>query len=145
MNKKGQAAMEFLMTYGWAILVVLAAIGALAYFGVLSPSKHLPESCIFGQGISCVDFTVGPSTATLYLQVGFGQDIDIYNVTLSNCNTVVLENSRFGNMDNVLVEFTNCDNGLDGDKFKEDVVISYSLVGSPLIKQHEGAIIANIG
>jgi len=30
--KKSQAAMEFLMTYGWAILVVLVAIGALAYF-----------------------------------------------------------------------------------------------------------------
>lgn len=49
-NRKGQAAMEFLMTYGWAILVVLAAIGALAYFGVLSPpgiyneEKHTCES-----------------------------------------------------------------------------------------------------
>lgn len=27
-------AMEFLMTYGWAILVVIAAIAALAYFNV---------------------------------------------------------------------------------------------------------------
>ena len=34
-NNKSQAAMEFLMTYSWAILVVLVAIGALAYFGVL--------------------------------------------------------------------------------------------------------------
>jgi len=141
--KKGQAAMEFLMTYGWAILVVLAAIGALAYFGVLSPSKHLPESCIFGQGISCVDFTVQSATSTLYLQMGFGQDVDIYNVTLSNCNTVVV-NQRLGNMDNLLVEFTNCDNGIRGDKFKEDAVISYSFVGSPLIKQNEGTVIANI-
>lgn len=41
--KKGQAAMEFLMTYGWAIVIVLAAIGALAYFGVLSPNKLLPD------------------------------------------------------------------------------------------------------
>jgi uncharacterized protein (UPF0333 family) len=32
MQQRGQAAMEFLMTYGWAILVVLIAIGALAYF-----------------------------------------------------------------------------------------------------------------
>lgn len=32
--KKSQVAMEFLMTYGWAILVVLAGIGALFYFGV---------------------------------------------------------------------------------------------------------------
>ena len=37
--KKGQAAIEFLMTWGWAVLVVLIAIGALAYFGVLSPDK----------------------------------------------------------------------------------------------------------
>ncbi len=42
--RKAQAAMEFLMTYGWAILVVLAAIAALAYFGVLSPSKMLPQT-----------------------------------------------------------------------------------------------------
>jgi len=28
MKKKAQAAMEFLMTYGWAILVVLVVIGA---------------------------------------------------------------------------------------------------------------------
>ena len=47
MFKKGQAAMEFLMTYGWAILVVLAAIGALAYFGVLSPDNLLPERTSF--------------------------------------------------------------------------------------------------
>jgi len=37
--------MEFLMTYGWAILVVLVVIGALAYFGVLSPATLLPEKC----------------------------------------------------------------------------------------------------
>jgi len=34
--RKGQAAIEFLVTYGWAILIVLIAIGALAYFGVLN-------------------------------------------------------------------------------------------------------------
>jgi hypothetical protein len=43
--KKGQEAMEFLMTYGWAILVVIAAIAALAYFGVLDPSRLLPDDC----------------------------------------------------------------------------------------------------
>jgi len=42
--KKGQALMEFLMTYGWAILVVLVAIGALAYFGVLNPERFLPKT-----------------------------------------------------------------------------------------------------
>jgi len=40
MNKKGQAALEFLTTYGWAFLVILIMIGALSYFGVLNPSMY---------------------------------------------------------------------------------------------------------
>jgi hypothetical protein len=43
MNKKSQAAMEFLMTYGWALLVVLIAIAALAFFGMLNPDRFLPD------------------------------------------------------------------------------------------------------
>lgn len=58
MNKRGQAAMEFLMTYGWAIVVVLAAIGALAYFGVLSPQKLLPARTVFPAPIPSVDNAV---------------------------------------------------------------------------------------
>lgn len=54
-QQKGQAAMEFLMTYGWAILVVLVVIGALAYFGILNPSSFLPKRCILGSGLSCAD------------------------------------------------------------------------------------------
>lgn len=45
--------MEFLMTYGWAILVILVAIGALAYFGVLKmpdstlAREHCPEGTTY--------------------------------------------------------------------------------------------------
>jgi len=45
--KKAQAAMEFLMTYGWAILIVVVVLGALIYLKVLSPDKMMPEKCIF--------------------------------------------------------------------------------------------------
>jgi len=54
--KRGQVALEFIMTYGWALLVVLVAIGALAFFGVLNPSKYLPDKCIFTTGVTCRDF-----------------------------------------------------------------------------------------
>lgn len=33
-------AMEFLMTYGWAILVAIIAIGILTYFGVFDFDKQ---------------------------------------------------------------------------------------------------------
>ena len=63
MQRKAQAAMEFLMTYGWAILVVLAAIGALAYFGVLSPGQFAQERCTIGSNFDCTDNVIeGDST-----------------------------------------------------------------------------------
>ncbi len=63
MKRRAQAAMEFLMTYGWAVLVVLLAIGALAYFGVLSPQNLLPERTVFQAPISNLDNAVVDKTA----------------------------------------------------------------------------------
>ena len=86
--EKGQAAMEFLMTYGWAILVVLIAIGALAYFGVLNPSRFLPASCTLIPGLSCADFLatdgVAPAvdTITLVIQNGMGKDWSTFKVKI---------------------------------------------------------------
>ena len=88
-NKKAQAAMEFLMTYGWAILVVLVSIGALAYFGVLSPEKFLPAKCTLQSGITCLDHkATGSGTSvgiTVFLQNSLGQDIDQVVIGAGNC------------------------------------------------------------
>lgn len=41
-NKKGQTPFfEFLMVYGWVILVVLVVLGALVYFNVLNPKNFM--------------------------------------------------------------------------------------------------------
>ena len=62
MNKKSQAALEFLTTYAWAFLVILIMISALAYFGILRPSRLLPDRCNFGSQISCVDYKIAYGT-----------------------------------------------------------------------------------
>ena len=84
-NKKGQAAMEFLMTYGWALLVVLIAIGALASFGVLNPGQFLPETCTVAPGISCIDFSASAtSTKGLVVMMQNGMGIALTGVTLDS-------------------------------------------------------------
>ena len=83
-SRRAQAAMEFLMTYGWAILVVLIVIGALACFGVLSPSTILPEKCTFPVSVTCADFSVGSTTITLSLVNGAGRDMNIGNVSATS-------------------------------------------------------------
>ena len=96
MFKKGQAAMEFLMTYGWAILVVLAAIGALAYFGVLNPGQLLPDKCTFPASFDCIDKpVVNFDTGVVQLAVrnDVGYPIDTVGATLTgdgDCETITL-------------------------------------------------------
>ena len=47
---KGQTAIEYLMTYGWAILIILIVAGVLAYYGIFAPSGFLaPTARGFGQ------------------------------------------------------------------------------------------------
>ena len=48
MHKKSQAAMEFLMTYGWALLIVIIVIAALVFFGLLNPDNLLPDKADLG-------------------------------------------------------------------------------------------------
>jgi hypothetical protein len=83
MHKKGQAALEFLMTYGWAILVVLIVIGALAYFGVLNPNLLVPEKCTLVTGLNCKDFKVtdGTDTVNIALENGLGKNIYVTDIT----------------------------------------------------------------
>ena len=88
-TKKAQAAMEFLMTYGWALLVVLVAIGALAFFGVLNPGQFLPDQCTMFAGITCTSAyaTMGggvPANSQIRLafQNGLGYSVDM---TDANC------------------------------------------------------------
>ena len=86
--KKAQSALEFLMTYGWAFLVILIMIGALAYFGVLNPQKFLPDRCNFGTQINCntdlvvVKAAINP-TVIARLVNGVGQKISLTGVTVT--------------------------------------------------------------
>lgn len=58
MHKRGQAALEFLSTYGFAFLIILVMVGALTYFGVLKPQNIIPERCIMGREFECNDFQI---------------------------------------------------------------------------------------
>lgn len=87
-KKKAQAAMEFLMTYGWALLVVLIAIAALAFFGVLNPARLLPSSCSLGVGFACEDFKVinsdpfalGAPGIALRVRNGMGKNLEFFTL-----------------------------------------------------------------
>jgi len=71
---KAQSAMEYLMTYGWAILIIAVVLGALFSLGVFSGSSLLGTSCIATPGFLCQNpllSTSGTLTATIGQENGY--------------------------------------------------------------------------
>jgi hypothetical protein len=82
--KKSQSALEFLMTYGWAILVVLAAIAALSYFGVLSPDKFASPKCVSQTGMTCAGLPILTSDSIAFtIDNEMGNDISFSKADVS--------------------------------------------------------------
>jgi len=58
--QRGQGALEYLITYSWAILIMIAAVGML-YFYVVIPMSIPPNTCDFVVGVSCSNYNVAMS------------------------------------------------------------------------------------
>jgi len=67
---KAQSAMEYLMTYGWAILIIAVVLGALFSLGVFSGSSLLGTSCVASPGYYCQNPVLVGNTLTF----SFGQN-----------------------------------------------------------------------
>ncbi len=91
---KGQAAMEYLMTYGWAILVIVIVLAVLLFY--LPQFLRAPESCVFSSaGFTCSDqrptiFVASDNTVHLAINVfnGQGKAITVSKVMCTTGSTV---------------------------------------------------------
>ena len=124
MRKKAQAAMEFMMTYGWAIMIVLVTISTLTYFGVFDISRLIPQRCDITSDLRCDDYVFTDSDSQLKLKIGnsLGYDITINASTVTDssrqelCN--MLGNSvaiKHGESGEIFLSCTVSDSILTGD------------------------------
>src|SRR3989338_3151168 len=84
--KKGQAAMEFLITYGWAILAAILVIGALAYVA-FKPSTIVPNMCVVSTPFTCELGTASKTGIELALRNGGGDTFNVVSVDVAGCGT----------------------------------------------------------
>lgn len=143
MMRKGQAAMEFLMTYGWAILAAVIVIGVLAYFGVFSPATYVPTTCVLSAPLGCDKNQVSASTTgvSLVMRNGGIDNLDVKNVTISGCGSY---NTPF-----TLVRDTSqtvtvpCTLTL-GEKFRGNVDVKFVVSGGTLEQVSAGQVVAKV-
>lgn len=83
LGKKGfraQSAMEYLMTYGWAILVIAVVLAILFSIGVFSGGSFLGTSCIAASGYLCQNPVIFHTGNALTFTFGQNNGATIYNV-----------------------------------------------------------------
>lgn len=145
--------MEFLMTYGWAILAVMVMIGALAYFGVISPGRFQGDKCLFQAGMTCTDYSMVRATDnTVNLNLVFENDIGQSINTISGragnggaCTTTagtVSPDNTFTLTCNGVPVGTG--RGTSGSTTKVNVTVIYRVVGGTYDRQATGDITAKV-
>lgn len=153
-NKKAQAAMEFLLTYGWAILVVLLVIMALAYFGVLSPKQFLPSRCDLESPLMCVDKQISTTNneVKILVQNNNPNSIRITEATFIDTEGILGGDIEVTGMDEVIPsgEDTTIEGspqgssiaGSKGSKVKVGIEIVYSDIATNFNHTATGEILA---
>jgi len=138
-KKKGQASMEFLMTYGWAILAAVLAVGALAYYGVFNPGSSLPDACTINGLVSCDESVVNGTGVYLILRNGAGSSITLNSVTVGDC-TVATPAASISDSDTYGIQLTGCSQGSADAKYSGSIELDYTLAGKTISTQAKGDI-----
>jgi uncharacterized Zn-binding protein involved in type VI secretion len=151
LRKKGQAALEFLTTYGWAFMLILVCIGALAYFGILSPGKLVPDKCVASVGFNCIDSVASISSGdslAVVLTANRGTKISITDLKVDVKGTDVATSGGCGlydqndvplplpaeivNTQKFMMKCTNFKETLNakkGDRLEATITFNYALDG----------------
>ena len=79
---KAQSAMEYLMTYGWAILIIAVVLGALFSLGVFSGTSLLGTSCIASSGYFCSDLVYNHANNQITATIGQNTGATYYGVAI---------------------------------------------------------------
>ena len=148
-NRKAQSAMEYLMTYGWAILVVLIALGALFYLGVFNPKSgnvcqgSAPISCTDVRGTSAasgvnLEFSVGVTgAATASVPVASATSPVLFVNEVSKTCTAPASVTALSATAQTKVSFT-CPTMTKDQKFRGTLPVTYTLQGSTVT--HTGSV-----
>lgn len=143
MHKKAQAAMEFLMTYGWAILVVLIAIGALTY--LVDFKSLIGNRCQLTAPLYCKSYKADAGKATLLLRNGLTESITVKSIELvdKTCTDTTFTTATIAASGETTFE-VDCAGITSGEKLKTDVKVIYDETGGLTGITATGNLIASV-
>ena len=146
-KSKAQSAMEYLMTYGWAILIIAVVLAALFELGVFNGSNLAPQACIAESGFICknpvytangITFTFGQTTGRDYygdwvFVTVQGEALNSNGIPINFTGNVVNDYNavQVGGMANVLIPGQTVQVDFPHGDFPAGAVPSNPTIGTP--------------
>jgi hypothetical protein len=91
-GKKSQSAIEFLMTYGWAFLMIFAVIAVFVNLNINKPTQYISENCYFSGDFNCVEYVankIGNDVILkVYLSNSVGHRVKINSISTQFLSTI---------------------------------------------------------
>ena len=153
MKRKAQAAMEYLMTYGWAILIVIIVAAALYALGVFNPATWTGTRSTgfanIGQPTDWVHYaTTGEFNITL--KNSLGSPITISSVVaecgVAGATSVILNTTAAsqtvgaGSSIEYYTGGINCDTTTAGSSYSTKVTATYTKSGGTYSQEDTGTV-----
>lgn len=123
-------------------IIFVGVIGSLAYFGVMNPSKFIPDACSFDPGFGCTDWHIDSEAGEVSIVVNnyVGTTIDNFEITLDDCSEVRAVSEPVDNGRLIGTFNFDCPNLKKGELFKSSIHITYQKQGELVNYRSEGMI-----
>lgn len=125
MHKKGQGAMEYLMTYGWAILVVIIVGVVLWQMGVFTPGASTAANSAGFSPLKPAEWSCNAETGTLTIALVNGAGGEINNVSVGGTACVPATVSAGSETICTIATATGCNGVSAGSRFESEVSVDY--------------------
>jgi hypothetical protein len=102
-QKRGQPALEYMTTYGWALAVVILVLVALYWLGVFSISQD--EKCTLNHPFGCQSIKATATDMAIMLRNNGVSDIDVCDVI---CDARPADAATL--LPGTIKPYTNCEN-----------------------------------
>lgn len=127
---------------GIVAIPILLIVGTIAYLGILSPDKFLPDKCTLQSGFSCIDFRVTPSTINVNIVNSLGYDVSNVVLTASDCgnsgDAIAMPNGGS------FIFTINCNPPLKGSNYIGNLDLAYTVAATGMAYTNIGQISARI-
>ncbi len=144
MGMKGQSALEYLVTYGWAILAIVIIAVLLFYFGIFNPSTWVSsENRLTGMsGFSTTDVKITTTTIQIQLANEKGNRVNVTNITYKGTGSIAPATGvTIGPGSSASVNITAVSPGQAGDAVNgEQVTLTYTDMATGISHTLTGAL-----